>query len=92
LARFAPERVEKIAVLSLNLSTAGVGFVEGVTLKSVPEFVGEIMLALEGRGPANAAVPEQFGLIRMLQFAELARKTIERKSRDVMTCSEPPPV
>jgi hypothetical protein len=90
LSGFAPEHIEKIAVVSLNLSTAGMEFVEGVTLKSVPEFVGEIMIALEGRGPASAAVPERFGLIRTLQFAELARKMIERKSRDVLTRAESP--
>ena len=64
---------------------------QAATPGEIAEFVGEIMLALEGRGPANAAVPERFGLIRMLQFADLARKTIERKSREVTTSSKAPP-
>lgn len=68
-----PEDIEQIALLGYG-SKANVQTLAGGKIMTSAEFLAEITEGIAGRSIAKAAIPEQFPLLRTLQFAYQHRR------------------
>lgn len=66
---FEVKKLVKIVIVGLNKPQKPVSFGSGINIKSIPEFIKEISDYLEQHNPRNQAIPENFPLLRAIQFA-----------------------
>lgn len=68
-----PDDIEQIALLGYG-SKANVQTLAGGKIMTSAEFLAEITAGIAGRSIARAAIPEQFPLLRTVQFAYQHRR------------------
>jgi hypothetical protein len=65
--RIPTQPVQKIVIVGFTAIPKNI-LLEGITLKSIPDLIAEISEHLRHKRPANEAVPENFQLLRAVQF------------------------
>lgn len=68
LFTFQINQIIKIAIVGLSSPKKSVNFKQGIIVKSVPDFIKEITGYLSRYSPLNQVVPENFPLLRAMQF------------------------
>lgn len=63
-----PSEIEQIALLGFA-SNANVKFLSGGRIVTTAELFAEIVAGISGKRVAKAAIPEQYPLLRTIQFA-----------------------
>lgn len=75
-----PDQIEQIALLGYG-NTKSRSQLGGGRLLSMQEFMGMVRSSLTGREIKNAAISEQFSILRALQFAAIYWKNNNKEQR-----------